>query len=307
MKHMRRLVLYMSLGAAVLGLAALTSCDWLGQNVPPVAGFSLTPEGGFAPLTILCDASLSLDPDGEIRSYKWDFGDGNTDSGLQCSHTYLDDGEYTICLDVKDQRGVRTQTEQVVTVLNSPPIPRIEASLRNGSSPPVMDFSAGGSTDADGEIASYRWDFGDGTVELGQDVSHEYDITGEGTFEVTLAVVDDDGAEAIASVTVAVPSAGGNAAPTAQFDMEPGYGTVPFTVELDGSASSDSDGTISSYVWVIGGDIVLQGERVTHLFSSPGEHEVILTVTDDNGASASARRTIIANFVMPSPPPPPGS
>ena len=306
MKYMRRLVLYMSLGGAVLGIAGLTSCDWLGQNVPPVAGFSLTPEGGFAPLTILCDASLSLDPDGEIRSYRWEFGDGNEDSGLQCSHTYLDDGEYTIRLDVRDQRGGRTQTEQVVTVLNSPPTPRIEASLQEGSSLPVVDFSATGSTDANGEIASYRWDFGDGTVEYGREVLHEYAVTGTAVFEVSLTVIDDDGAEATTMISMAVSSSGGNIPPAARFDVEPGCGTVPFTVELDGSASFDSDGMISRYVWVIGGDSILEGEYVTHLFSSPGEYEVVLTVTDDSGASTTARRSVIANFMMPSPPPPPG-
>ncbi|MDQ3742426.1 MAG: PKD domain-containing protein, partial [Actinomycetota bacterium] len=70
-------------------------------------------------------------------------------------------------------------------------------------------FSGLGSTDADGSIASYEWDFGDGTTASGASAQHAYDWAG--TYVVRLIVTDDDGAAATTTRTVTVrdePAAG---------------------------------------------------------------------------------------------------
>jgi LPXTG-motif cell wall-anchored protein len=68
----------------------------------------------------------------------------------------------------------------------------------------TFTFSAAGSTDSDGRIAGYRWDFGDGATAEGADVTHEY--AAAGTYTVTLTVTDDDGASTTATREVVVPA-----------------------------------------------------------------------------------------------------
>ena len=87
-------------------------------NKPPTAVFEATPTIGYAPLIIAFDASASHDLDGTIVSYVWDFGDGNTGSGITPSHTYQDAGAYTVTLSVTDDAGDSVQFSQLVQVLS---------------------------------------------------------------------------------------------------------------------------------------------------------------------------------------------
>lgn len=78
---------------------------------------------------------------------------------------------------------------------NSPPT----ASFTYTTEGDILLFDAGSSIDSDGNIAEYRWDFGDGTTGSGATVNHQF---GEGTFPVTLTTVDDLGGVAIEQKTV---------------------------------------------------------------------------------------------------------
>ena len=51
------------------------------------------------------EASPSYDPDGTIVEYLWDFGDGSTATGVTVNHVYLEDGNYTVTLNVTDDDG----------------------------------------------------------------------------------------------------------------------------------------------------------------------------------------------------------
>lgn len=67
-------------------------------NTAPVASFIATPGSGVAPLIVGLNASASSDSDGQISSYSWNFGDGQTGGGLTTSHTFTHPGDYTIRL-----------------------------------------------------------------------------------------------------------------------------------------------------------------------------------------------------------------
>ncbi|MFQ6108181.1 MAG: PKD domain-containing protein, partial [Candidatus Aminicenantales bacterium] len=83
-------------------------------NFPPIARFQFEPKSGFAPCKIRFDASSSSDPDGRIVSYEWDFGDGNTSSGVSTFHTYTSRGEFLVELKVIDNNGLSdTATSKV--------------------------------------------------------------------------------------------------------------------------------------------------------------------------------------------------
>lgn len=106
---------------AVLGLIGLTGC--LGPSgKPPVAAFTFHPAQGEAPLRVNFDGSLSYDPDGNVAYWKWDFGDGETDYGVEVEHIYTQEGTYTVTLTVTDEQGLSAQTLGEVEVGISYPL-----------------------------------------------------------------------------------------------------------------------------------------------------------------------------------------
>jgi PKD repeat protein len=105
----------------------------------------------------------------------------------------------------------------------------------------AITFSSEGSSDADGTIVSFEWDFGDGSAGTGASPTHTYQ--GEGTFTVTLTVTDDGGAQGSGSTTATITPA--PLPPTADTGG-PYSGLVGTPISFDGRASGDADGTIVS-------------------------------------------------------------
>ena len=179
-------------------------------NLPPVAKLKVTPADGAAPLTVTAHAGESADPDGRIVSYQFDFGDGTTvgpQSDPNARHTFAS-GSWTVTVVVADEKGATARASAVVTASgsagNQPPVARLALSAVSGTAPLAVVAHASASSDPDGRIVSYRFDFGDGTVvgpRSGPNALHTY-AAGQWTASVT--VTDDLGATASASVAVTV-------------------------------------------------------------------------------------------------------
>jgi PKD repeat protein len=139
---------------------------------------------------VLCqfDGSSSSD-NGTIATYHWDFGDGSTATvnTPTFGHHYAAPGTYHVTLTVTDNVGLTATTSLDVTAIGQMPV----ASFTHECTDRACTFDASGSTDADGEIVSYVWDFGDGTVDAGSQVEHTYPA--DGTYTVRLRVEDNDG------------------------------------------------------------------------------------------------------------------
>jgi PKD repeat protein len=87
------------------------------QNQFPTASFTINPENGRAPLTVSFDGSASLDPDGTISAYHWDFGDNQTSTDNPASHVFQNIGTYTVQLTVTDNQGANASSNGTLTVL----------------------------------------------------------------------------------------------------------------------------------------------------------------------------------------------
>ena len=96
------------------------------------------------------------------------------------------------------------------------------------------------------------------------------------------------------TVSASVPAAGGNAAPIASFSTDRTTGDIPVSVAFDGSASSDTDGTIASYAWTFGDGATATGAVAAHAYIAAGTYTATLTVTDDQGATGSKSVSITA-------------
>jgi len=226
------------------------------------------------------DGSASSDPDGSIAAYAWDFGDGQQGDGEVALHTYAAAGLYVATLTVTDDGGLSdtdTLTVRVEeVVVNQPPVADAGPD-QSGEVGRPLSFDGSGSSDPDGAVAHYAWDFGDGSLGSGQVTSHTYDQPG--LFTVTLVVTDDGGATAqdIALVDL-------NALPEADIEG-PDAAFVGETVRYTGAGSDDPDGDIEAYAWDFGDGNVAEGESVEHVFAAPGSYVVALTVTDEDGGT----------------------
>ena len=100
------------------GVTFLYGCPLF--NDPPVAGFTANPASGQAPLRVSFSASNSSDPNGDSLTYTWNLGDGTTEAGKYCSHTYTTPGSYTVQLTVRDEGGLSATASKTIHVSEGP-------------------------------------------------------------------------------------------------------------------------------------------------------------------------------------------
>jgi PKD repeat protein len=144
--------------------------------------------------------SATCDPHSSITLYEWDFGDGQSATGKITYHSYLNPGTYTVTLTVRDHGG-RSDTDTTTVTIIIPPIADVGGPYL-GRANEIMTFDGGASYDFDGSIASYHWDFGDGSEGTGVTPSHIY--SSPGTYTITLTVYDADGLSDEDSITTTI-------------------------------------------------------------------------------------------------------
>ncbi len=256
-------------------------------NVLPTAAFTTSVND----LALAVDAGGSADPDGTLTDYAWDFGDGTTGTGKTATKTYAAAGPYSVKLTVTDNRGGKATLTKQVTAIAPNVLPT--AAFTTSVNDLALAVDAGGSTDSDGTLTDYAWDFGDGTTGTGKTATKTYATPGP--YSVKLTVTDNRGGKA--TVTNQVTAIAPNVLPTAAFTEF----VSDLSVILDAGGSSDSDGTLTDYAWDFGDGTTGTGKTVSKIYPTPGLRTVKLTVTDNRGGKATVSRdvTAIAPNVLP--------
>ena len=170
--------------------------------------------------------------------------------------------------------------------VNIPPQAALTATPSAGVAPLAVTLDASGSSDLDGTIASYQFDFGDGSVAGPQPqatAAHTYAI---GSWDATVTVTDNGGATASASVHV---SSSASLEPNGTIDSPTGNVTIYAGqgVNLTGTAS-DPDGNLPlSFLWNLGGGAANQTveDPGPVIFNTPGSYSLSFIVTDATGVS----------------------
>ena len=261
------------------------------DNSPPVANAGSDSFGIDADLDgeklIVLDASGSTDDDGTIMSYAWFVDNILIGTEMEINQVFSL-GQHLVTLKVTDDDGVN-DTDEITVIVNQLPTADagedlvIEDMDSNGSEQVTLDAS--NSSDSDGTLVSYLWSVADTDIGSGETLNTTFNI---GAHEVVLTVTDNFGSTATDSLTVFVARLD-NAAPIADAgeDIESyaNEGLDRLTVQLDGSASRDSDGTIHSYLWLKDNEVIATGSTPTLTFSV-GVHELQLEVIDNEGAKA---------------------
>ncbi len=217
-------------------------------------------------------------------SFSWDFGDGQRDQGKSPEHVYKGGGLYKVIFAVDDNRGTpcSTSADIVEIDVNTQPLAKLQSVKPVCHGEPIH-FDASASYDTDGDPLMYRWDFDDGTSEIGSpEVTHIYKKGGNYTVGVTV----DDKRGRRCSVDRDVISCKVNTPPVA----DPGPNLVCCEGKItnfDGSKSYDSDGDQLEYYWNFGDGTSARGEKVTHTYIKRGIYSVMLTVDDSSGTPCS--------------------
>ncbi|MDO8367243.1 MAG: PKD domain-containing protein [Saprospiraceae bacterium] len=220
--------------------------------------------------------------DGNITGYEWDFGDGNTSTEQNPTHTYAAPGTYNVCLTITAHNPNCTATFCHHVVVTHPPPHECHAAFiahQPDPTQPIIDFTD--QTTADGVIVSWEWDFGDGNTSTDQNPTHTY--AAPGAYLVCLTIMDDTGCTSHVCHHVVVH----HAAPGvchAEFGVlqpNPNHQTIHFT-DL-----STSDGIIGTWEWDFGDGNTSSEQNPTHTYSEPGTYLVCLTITDEDGGCTS--------------------
>jgi len=221
-------------------------------------------------------STSTTNPSGQqIQSYQWSFGDGQSGTGQNATHTYAQAGTYQVTLTVNCGGHCTSTITQTVTVNAQPTANFTYTTVCQGTATQFTSTSSGQG------ITSYNWNFGDGQTGSGQTTTHLY--AQPGTYQVTLTVGTAGGActdEITQPVTV-------NSQPTSNFT----YTSVCRGNPTQFTSTSTGQG-ITSYNWNFGDGQTGTGQNVSHTYAQAGDYQVTLTVSTDGHCSDQKTQTV---------------
>jgi len=248
----------------------------------PVASFTFSPSSPLIGEIVTFNASSSTPNGGSLISYSWNFGDGDTDSGIITTHAYANVGNYTVVLNVTDSEGL-WDTETKILIVRKTPIAFFTYSPTLPLISQTISFNASLSTPNGGALIDYLWDFGDGVTDNGVIVTHSY--INFGNYTVTLTVTDSEGLADNETKTIKV-----FVRPSASFTYWPQPPAAFSPVIFNASSSQDSDGSLVTYAWDFGDDNVtfVSSPIIAHVYNASGSFMATLTVFDNDGLNGSS-------------------
>ena len=213
----------------------------------------------------------------------WDFGDGNTSSDFNPTHTFLTPGQFKVVQKASDGCGYDSAFA-FITVLPAPDVsfeclPKI--CLND-----TLHFT---NTSPDA-LAGVHWDFGDGDTSALYNPAHDFDSSGIKKV-VLIGISAENGCPAQFSLEIKVLEL-----PGIQFSANKTDGCVPLMVTFQ-SQSQDS----VYYEWDFGDSNTQSGPAPTHIFHAAGQYEVRLRAIDLNGCRNDTVLRHITVYPIPSP------
>jgi PKD repeat protein len=242
-----------------------TKTNYITVSVPPTAAFTGSPTSGEVPLTVNFTNQSS-----GATSYLWNFGDSQTSTATNPSHTYTQPGSFTVTLTATNACGSDDEVKtNYITVTCTPPVAAFSGAPTSGEVPLTVNF-----TNQSSGATSYLWNFGDSQTSTATNPSHTY--TQAGSFTVTLTATnacgsDDEVKTNYITVTCTPPVAAFSGAPTS--------GDAPLTVNF-----TDLSTGATSWLWNFGDTQTSTAQNPSHTYTGEGTYTVTLTVTNACGS-----------------------
>lgn len=245
-------------------------------NPNPISGFNSVGSCAGTAYSFTDTSSVST---GTVDSWSWYFGDGQTSSSQNPTHTFLTANTYEVSLVVTSNAGC---TDSIMNEVVVNPIPTVgfTPTLFCVNGPTQFDNT---STVTPGTFASWNWSFGDGTTSIEQNPAH--DFTTAGNYSVTLVGTSDAGCSSTQSQNITI-----YASPIPNFSEDafcPGI-AVNF-IDL----STIAVGTIDSWSWNFGDGSTSSNQNPTHQFVDVTSSLVSLTTVSDQGCTNTISQQII--------------
>ncbi|MEM6766366.1 MAG: PKD domain-containing protein, partial [Bacteroidota bacterium] len=253
--------------------------DTITVVTPTNTQFTTSATAGCIPFEVdFTDASVAGDQ--PILTWNWDFGDGNTSIAQNPSNTYTTPGTYTAILTTTDGSGCQLSSQVTINVYGLPAA-EFNALDRIGCAPEAITFVDQSTGPA--PIASWNWDFGDGGTSNATNPTYTY--TADGVYGVSLLITDVNGC----TDSVRKDDYINLRRPTPDFTVD--VNAICPGVQVQFTDNSIPDTTLIGWLWDFGDGNTSTAQNPTHLYTSSGDFDVSLTVTNLLNCSATVTRT----------------
>ncbi|MEO1585998.1 MAG: PKD domain-containing protein, partial [Bacteroidota bacterium] len=249
----------------------------------PTANFTSDVDFGCGPLEVNFTETSS-----NATAFFWDFGDGNTSTAANPTHTYAASGEFTVTLIASDGNCADTLVRtNYIDVIG--PDANFSAGTLTGCAPLGVTFTDLSVADSGTSLVNWQWDFGDGGVGTGPNPTYTFNTPGD--YDITLRVLDSEGCiDSITRTSYIQPTF-----PTAEFTTTDSTGCPGSLI----SFINQSIGQGLSYNWDFGDGTSSSAPNPIHLFPGNGNYNITLTVTDANGCSDARVKSSFISIANP--------
>ena len=225
--------------------------------------------------------NLSSSAGGSITTVNWQFGDGDSSSLVNPTHTYTNTGVYTVKLSVASNNGCIDEDSSSI-IVNSKPVANFGNNSAVCQGNPVLFTDS--SSLSFGRIENWYWNFGNGTLDSNQNPTTVF--TSAGTFPVSLQVVSDSGCSDMITKTILI-----SAKPLVDINFSPAC--VGDTVYFTENCSIAIPDSIVNWFWEFGDGNTSTLKNPSHVYlSNNGSYQVKLTVTSSLGCASDSSFTV---------------
>jgi PKD repeat protein len=276
-----REITYIKINLLAIGLLLLIS---IVNATSPIASFNITPN----PVSITIPVYfVDMSVNGPT-TWNWSFGDGSYSVDQNPTHIFINNGIFTIILNVSNIDGYSNFSSNMI-VNSLPPVANFTATPHIGTSPLAVTFTDTSS----GCITSWLWLFGDGNTSTLQNPSYTY--TSLGTFPVSLHVTSSVGDNTSQSQLIYVIT---SAIPMVNFVGAPTSGSAPLSVQF--TDMSLALGAINGWNWSFGDGNYSNQQNPSHIYASTGQYSVTLVASSGVLSNYTSKVGYINIGILPS-------
>lgn len=240
---------------------ALLSAQWVSAQ----CNGTISSSGSGATFTF-----TSTNPTSAAQMHSWDFGDGTYGVGQTATHTYTASGSYMVMAIFGDSINMCADYDSLLINAVVTGGTTCSAAFNTTGTSPSFTFTPTGTPTAPPGYFSYDWDFGDGTVAVGNNnPTHTY--TANGTYSVTCTFYDSIWCMDTATNTVVVTGIN-NPTCDASFTYTDSNGVYNFMASFPTASTS--------YTWTLSNGAVYSGANPTVAITQPGTYTMCLDISD---------------------------